>query len=344
MDGMSIMSSKTWPCFYRGLKKNIIVRLCVGGITNLAQIRRQDIPLFTKWLGPVLCLDLCSWELYYILFLMLVHNIIMIIPNLSWILLLPLMGLGLVCLIPADKTSLDPADLKRCRPFAVYPVCLGLCGLRSCGRRFSIRSKYSLGRPLWDFLSFGGRRDQFPALALVGSCFFCRCFGIRIHQRTRQRILHLLLITVIGTYGAFLSLDIFFFYFFHEVAAVPVFLMIAIWGSERREFAAMKLTLYLVAGAAIALIGLLALYLATGLQTFDLVANPAAIGQPSLAHGVQNWIFPLIVVGFGITLTLWPFYTWAPVGYAEAPQPSACCMPVCSKKWVLMPLSVLPSN
>ena len=74
-----------------------------------------------------------------------------------------------------------------------------------------------------------------------------------------------------------------------------------------------------MAGAAIALIGLLALYLATGLQTFDLVQIQQQLAIHPLPIDVQNWIFPLIVVGFGITLTLWPFYTWAPVGYAEAP-------------------------
>jgi NADH-quinone oxidoreductase subunit M len=114
-------------------------------------------------------------------------------------------------------------------------------------------------------------------------------------------------------------LDIFFFYFFHEVAVIPVFLMIAIWGSERREYAAMKLTLYLVAGATVALIGLMALYNATGLETFDLIQIQQHLALNPLPVEVQNWIFPLLVVGFGITLTLWPFHTWAPVGYAEAP-------------------------
>ena len=83
-------------------------------------------------------------------------------------------------------------------------------------------------------------RDLFLSAAVLISA--------SIKERVKEYYI-LLLITIIGTYGAFLSLDIFFFYFFHEVAAVPVFLMIAIWGSDRREFAAMKLTLYLTAGA-----------------------------------------------------------------------------------------------
>lgn len=146
--------------------------------------------------------------------------------------------------------------------------------------------------------------------------------GFLVSQNIRQRVKEyyiLFLITVAGTYGAFLSLDIFFFYFFHEIAAVPVFLMIGIWGTGRKEYGAMKLTLYLTAGAALALIGLIALYLSTGLQTFDFVQIQNYLGQHPIPGNMQNLIFPLIVLGFGITVTLWPFYTWAPVGYAEAP-------------------------
>lgn len=139
-----------------------------------------------------------------------------------------------------------------------------------------------------------------------------------IKERVKEYYI-LLLLMVIGTYGAFLSVDIFFFYFFHEVAAIPAFLLIAIWGSYRREYAAMKLTLYLTAGATLALIGLVALYFAAGLQTFDFVQLQQYLSLHPVPLSIQNWIFPLIVIGFGVTLTLWPFYTWAPVGYAAAP-------------------------
>ncbi|MDE2027560.1 MAG: NADH-quinone oxidoreductase subunit M, partial [Candidatus Omnitrophica bacterium] len=156
-------------------------------------------------------------------------------------------------------------------------------------------------------------------LLLLGAVSFAAVLiSSSIKERVKEYYI-LLLITVIGTYGAFLSLDVFFFYFFHEVAAVPVFLMIAIWGSKQRDYAAMKLTLYLAAGAAIALVGLLGLYLFSGAHSFDLMALQNHLALHPLPIDVQNWIFPLIVIGFGITLTLWPFYTWAPVGYAEAP-------------------------
>ena len=243
----------------------------------------------------------------------------MITPQLSWILLLPLLGLGFVCLVPSSKTTL----IRRISKVAVLvPFILSVWVFAAYdhvagGFQFVINIPWVVPFGISYHLGVDGINSLM--LLLLGATSFA---AVLISDSIKERVKTyyvLLLITIIGTYGAFLSLDIFFFYFFHEVAAVPVFLMIAIWGSERREFATMKLTLYLVAGAAIALIGLLALYLSTGLQTFDLVAIQQQLINHPLPLHVQNWIFPLIVLGFGITLTLWPFYTWAPVGYAEAP-------------------------
>ena len=243
----------------------------------------------------------------------------MIIPNLSWILLLPMLGLSFVCLVPADKTSL----IRRISSGTILlPFILSVwvyAAYDHVAGGFQFVQNVPWVVPLGISYHLGVDGINSLLLLLLGAASFAAVLvSASIKKRVKEYYI-LLLITIIGTYGAFLSLDIFFFYFFHEVAAVPVFLMIAIWGSERREFAAMKLTLFLVAGAAIALIGLLALYLATGIQTFDLVQIQQYLTNYPLPVNVQNWIFPLIVVGFGITLTLWPFYTWAPVGYAEAP-------------------------
>jgi NADH-quinone oxidoreductase subunit M len=243
----------------------------------------------------------------------------MLTPNLSWILLLPLTGLGLVCVTPADRTLL----IRRISAIAVLmPFVLSVWVFASYdpvlgGFQFVQNIPWVV--PLGISYHLGVDGINSLLLLLLGAVSFSAALvSASIKERVKEYYV-LLLIAIIGTYGAFLSLDIFFFYFFHEVAAVPVFLMIAIWGSERRQFAAMKLTLYLAAGAAVALVGLLGLYLATGLQTFDLSLLQTHLASHPLPLAVQMWIFPLIVVGFGITLTLWPFYTWAPIGYAEAP-------------------------
>src|SRR5476651_219202 len=243
----------------------------------------------------------------------------MISPNLSWILLLPLFGLGLVCLVPAEKTCLIRriSTIAVLLPFLLSVWIYAAYNHVAGGFQFVENIPWVPAMGISYHLGVDGINSLL--LLLLGAASFAAVLvSASIKERVKEYYV-LLLITVIGTYGAFLSLDIFFFYFFHEVAAIPVFLMIAIWGSERREFAAMKLTLFLVAGASIALVGLLALYLATGLQTFDLVTIQQQLASHPLPIEAQIWIFPLIVLGFGITLTLWPFYTWAPVGYAEAP-------------------------
>jgi NADH-quinone oxidoreductase subunit M len=117
---------------------------------------------------------------------------------------------------------------------------------------------------------------------------------------------------------------LFFFYFLHELALVPTFIMIGVWGrGERKNYATFQITLYLSIGALIALIGLIALYLQSGANTFDIPKLTEYVRAHPLAARSQNFIFPLLLFGFGILVSLWPFHTWAPLGYASAPSPTA---------------------
>lgn len=241
------------------------------------------------------------------------------IPNLLLILLLPLLGLVLLLLTPPGKTAL----IRRMTIATVLvPLVLSIwvfAAYDSAEGGYQFVQKIPWVVPLGISFHLGVDGINSLLLLLLGVSSLS---AVLVSQSVTTRVKEyyvLLLITIIGTYGAFLSLDIFFFYFFHEVAAIPVFLMIAIWGTGRREYAAMKLTLYLVAGAALALVGLMALYFAVGLETFNLVLIQEYLSVHPLPAGIQHMIFLLIVVGFGITLTLWPFHTWAPIGYAEAP-------------------------
>jgi NADH-quinone oxidoreductase subunit M len=128
---------------------------------------------------------------------------------------------------------------------------------------------------------------------------------------------------VAGVFGVFLSLDLFFFYFFYELAVVPMYLLIGYWGSTNREYASMKLTLYLTAGAVVALLGLLMLYFSgiTEVPTFDLLAIFAAVEQGNgLSVADQRILFPLLLVGFATIAPMWPLHTWSPGGHAAAPS------------------------
>ena len=118
-----------------------------------------------------------------------------------------------------------------------------------------------------------------------------------------------------GVYGVFLSFDLLLLFVFYEIAIIPKYFLIAIWGSTRREYAAMKLALYSFVGSAMVLIGLIAAYVVAGSRTMDLVR----LAQFPFPVPFQMWAFPLVFVGFGILAGLWPFHTWAPTGHVAAP-------------------------
>ena len=143
--------------------------------------------------------------------------------------------------------------------------------------------------------------------------------------QTREKEFYILLLVMSGgILGAFASLDLFFFYFLHELALVPTFIMIGVWGrGERKNYATFQITLYLSVGALIALIGLIALYLQSGANTFDIPKIIEHAKTNPLAVNAQNFIFPLLLFGFGILVSLWPFHSWAPLGYGVAPSPTA---------------------
>ena len=119
-----------------------------------------------------------------------------------------------------------------------------------------------------------------------------------------------------GVYGVFLSFDLFLLFVFYEIAIVPKYFIIAIWGSTRREYGAMKLALYSFVGSAMVLVGLIAAYVVSGAHTFN-VLELAKAG--TFSHDFQMWAFPLVFVGFAILAGMWPFHTWAPTGHVAAP-------------------------
>jgi len=118
-----------------------------------------------------------------------------------------------------------------------------------------------------------------------------------------------------GVYGVFLSFDLFLLFVFYEIAIIPKYFLIAIWGSTNREYGAMKLALYSFVGSAMVLIGLIAAYVVAGAHSFNLL-ELAAFPFP---ESFQLWAFPLLFVGFAILAGLWPFHTWAPTGHVAAP-------------------------
>jgi NADH-quinone oxidoreductase subunit M len=168
-----------------------------------------------------------------------------------------------------------------------------------------------------------------PLVALTGVVLFTGVLiSWGIEDRPRDFFAFLLLL-VTGVFGVFVSLDLFLLFFFYELAVFPMYLLISIWGSTRKEYAAMKLTLYLFIGSVFALLGALVLYFSesqsalasVGLtsRTFDMlkIAEMQALGAFS-PDFQRAWFLP-VFLGFGVLAGLWPFHNWSPDGHVAAP-------------------------
>ena len=155
-----------------------------------------------------------------------------------------------------------------------------------------------------------------PLVLLTGVVIFT---GVIISQRIDDRpreFFSFLFILASGVFGVFVSLDLFALFFFYEIAVFPMYLLIALWGwKQTREYAAMKLTLYLFIGSVIALVGALAMYFASGLKTFDMIALEGA----NFSAQFQNLWFPFVFFGFAVLGGIFPFHNWSPDGHVAAP-------------------------
>jgi NADH-quinone oxidoreductase subunit M len=139
-------------------------------------------------------------------------------------------------------------------------------------------------------------------------------FSWNIEHRTKEFFAFYLAL-IGGVYGVFLSFDLFLLFVFYELAIIPKYFLIAIWGSTRKEYGAMKLALYSFVGSAMVLVGLIAAYVVAGAKTMNLFE----LAKFPFPEGFQYWAFPLVFIGFAILAGLWPFHTWAPTGHVAAP-------------------------
>lgn len=193
------------------------------------------------------------------------------------------------------------------------------------GDRFAFLASYDTGlSPLGIRLTLGLNGISMPLFMLAGIVGLAA--GLYALQSGAERLkiyLALLLVMQGGLMGTFASVDIFFFYFFHELALIPTFIMVGVWGGRDRNYAAMKMTIYLTLGAMLSLIGLIAVYVQSDAGSFSLIELRQALLAMPLSATAQKYGFGLLMFGFGILVSLWPFHTWAPLGYGAAPSSAA---------------------
>ena len=119
----------------------------------------------------------------------------------------------------------------------------------------------------------------------------------------------------IGVFGFFISTDLFTMFMFYEIALIPMYLLIGVWGTGKKEYAAMKLTLMLMGGSAFLLIGILGIFYGAGGETMNILE----IVKLQIPTEIQRVFFPMVFLGFGVLGALFPFHTWSPDGHASAP-------------------------
>lgn len=237
-------------------------------------------------------------------------------PIISVIVFTPLIAGLLILLIPADrKTEVRVAALAA----GAFAMALSIWlyfsyDISAGGYQFVEKVDWLPALGISYYVGVDGINT--PLVLLTGVVMFTGVLiSWRIDDRPREFFAFLFILAT-GVFGVFVALDLFMLLFFYEIAVFPMYLLISIWGwKETREYAAMKLTLYLFIGSVIALIGALAMYFTSGLGTFDMIALERANFSPEF----QKLWFPFVFLGFSILGGIFPFHNWSPDGHVAAP-------------------------
>ena len=174
-------------------------------------------------------------------------------------------------------------------------------------------------KPLNIHLAVGVDGISIAMLLLSSIIVFAGSFASWKIEQPKAFFLWLILLST-GVFGFFISIDLFTMFMFYEVALIPMYLLIGVWGSGRKNYSAMKLTLMLMGGSAFLMLGLIGIYYHSAPEGQPLTWNILEIVQNgAISHGWQTFLFPMTFVGFGVLGAMFPFHTWSPDGHASAP-------------------------
>ncbi len=237
-------------------------------------------------------------------------------PILSVIVFTPIIAGMLILLIPSDRKS-----EVRVTALAAATIALILSGwvyfnynVITGGYQFLEKYEWLPQMGISYFVGVDGMNA--PLVLLTGVVMFTGVLiSWGIDDRPRE-FFAFLFILASGVFGVFVAQDLFMLFFFYEIAVFPMYLLISIWGwIKTREYAAMKLTLYLFIGSVVSLVGGLAMYFKSGMNTFNMIE----LAQANFSESFQIFWFPFVFFGFAVLGGIFPFHNWSPDGHVAAP-------------------------
>ncbi|EKQ55821.1 NADH-quinone oxidoreductase subunit M [Clostridium sp. Maddingley MBC34-26] len=239
-------------------------------------------------------------------------------PILTSILLAPILGIIIILLLPETKEKEIKVTAAIVTFILLFLSTIAFVTYNKAIGGLQFQETYSWIPAFGINYSVGADGLSIPLILLTAIVIFAGIFSSwKLEKRIKEFFIFLLLL-VAGVFGVFISRDLFFFYIFFEIAVIPMYILIGVWGSTRKNYAAMKLTLYLLVGSAFILIGIIATFVYAsnlGIRSFDI----QTLSTIQYSSSFQKFAFFLMLIGFGILVPMWPFHTWSPDGHVAAP-------------------------
>ena len=236
-------------------------------------------------------------------------------PILSAILFSTIFGLVTILFIPPDRPKLVKQVSLAYASLGLVLALWAYCAYdtQKGGLQFVERTLWVKSLGIYWFNALDGINA--PMLLLTAVVLFTGVLTMWEMELRVKEFFAFMFLLVAGVYGVFIAMDLFWIFVWYDVSLFPMYPLIAIWGSTRKEYGAMKLTLYLLAGSALILPAILYLWVQGGSSTFDLFE----LARMGFSPEVQRTAFIMLYLGFGILAGVWPMHTWSPVGHVAAP-------------------------